>query len=252
MNSGKIQGYIFATIEDIEFANAEVGDHIVKADKTPPFFVVDHFIHKKILTHWPGKLYKVEILNENDDDEKEINKGLQENRWYTRTFGVKIIEELPQALLFGQNGEDICKIVDIATNITADEAALLSKYPIGNNGKLYSKVWNLWADLTDKDYINKSSNWDGTLAAYPKDQKFISPISHATSLVYNLCYKRAKALEGDAAIDIDDEGEISLKPKWSITCNHLLNAAMSYEAYGFLNEDEKLQMRKPIFEVFKE
>lgn len=195
------------------------------------------------------KLYKVEVLNETDEAEKEINKGLVKNIWYTRTFGVKIIEELPRGLLFGENGEDICKIVDIAANFTVTEAELLSKYSLDSNRKLYSKVWKLWANLGEKNYLDRSKNWEGILAAHPKGQDLVSPISNATSLIDSLCYKRAQVLEGDQAIDIDEEGEISLKPKWSVACEHLLNAAMSYESYGFLSEDEKLQMRKPIIEV---
>lgn len=58
MDSDKIQGYIFATTEDVDFANAKVGDLVIKAEKKPPYFVVDHFIHKKILTCWPGNFIK--------------------------------------------------------------------------------------------------------------------------------------------------------------------------------------------------
>ena len=121
----KIKGFVYSADEENElFKNAKVGDSIIKKEKKPPYIVVDHSLGTKIITRWPGKIYKVEVIN--PSKEKKINKGLVKNIWYTRTYGVKIIEEVPIEMLFGKNGKEICKIIDLTRNISEENVSSIS------------------------------------------------------------------------------------------------------------------------------
>lgn len=236
--------------EKIElFKTAKVGDNIIKQEKTPPYLVVDHDLDKIIITTWPGKLYKVAVLN--PSEEKQINTGLVKNIWYTRTFGVKILEELPVEIIFGDNGLQIKQILDFIINITEEQVSQLANYDVEQNQKIYSNAWNNWVSLTDKEYHNSSSDFEKVIQVFPKNQSRVSPIGQGLSIISTIFYQTARKLTQDEALEIDEEGEIHLKPKWSIASTHCLNAGMSYEDSNLITEDEKALLRRPFEEVFQ-
>ena len=228
------------------FASARIGDTIIKKDKAPPYLVVDHKLHTIIVTKWPGALYKVEVLN--PEEEREINNGLVENVRYTRTFGVRIIEEVPVAALFGNNGEQVKRIIDLVRSVTEEQVSQLAEYDAKQNGKTYSKAWKNWVLLTDS---KASGSYERVIAVHPKNQERISPIGQGLAVISTIYYQTVRELTQDEALDIDDEGEISFKPKWSRAAVHFLHAAMSYEADNLLTQKEKEDLRKPIVETFE-
>jgi hypothetical protein len=246
---GKVGDIYFPDEKTELFKLAQVGDIIVKNYKKPPYLVVDHVLDKLIITKWPGTLYKVEVLN--PSEEKCINAGLVKNIWYTRTFAVKILEELPIEIIFGDNGVQIKKILDFITNISEEQVNQLATYDAEQNRKIYSEAWNIWDSSTDKESLNSSGDYEKVIQAFPKNQSRVSPIGQGLSIIYDIFYQTARKLTHDEALEIDEEGEIYLKPKWSIASTHCLNAGMSYEDSNLLTEDEKALLRKPFQEVFQ-
>ena len=245
----KIKGYLYVADEDnLLFRDVKIGDSVVKPDREPPYFVVDHFLHKVLVTKWPGKLYKAEIINQ--AAEKDINRGLVKDIWYTRTLGVKILEEVPIENIFGNNGSKIKQVVDIARYITEEQANRLAEISLEYNRELYSKVWEKWISITDKEYASLAKDHQCTLEAHPKNQKHESPIRKGLSITWTQLYHRARELEGDLAVYTDEEGDVCLVPKWSNAGEHLLNAGISYESNNLLTDAEKEQLRSPVKEVF--
>ena len=225
-----------------------MGDLIIKKEKKPPYIVVDHSLDTKIITHWPGKIYKVEVMN--PSKEKKINKGLVENIWYTRTFGVKIIEEIPIEMLFGKNGKEISRIIDLARNISEEKVNALATYDNKTGRDLYTKAWRNWIISTDKNYAYLNEDHHNTLKVSPKNQKYNSPIKEGLSIISSQFDIRASELVGNKYFNIDEEGEIYPKPIWAKASEKLLQAGMSY-AENILSESERIKLRKPVMEVFK-
>lgn len=245
----KIQGFVYSADEDNElFKDAKVGDLITKQDRNPPFIVVTHTLDMIIIAKWPGKLYKVEVINQSE--EKDLNQGLVENVWYTRTLGIKILEEVPIENIFGQNGIQISRLIDWTRNITEEQVTALSKYNVKSGRDLFTKAWKNWILLTDKNYVYLNENHYNTLKVFLKNQVHGSPIREGLLIISSQFNIRARELVGEAAFGVDEEGEICLLPKWSKACEKLRQAGMSYESDNLLTESEKETIRKPVMEVF--
>ena len=244
-----IQGYVYASNQDNElFRNAKTGDLIVKKDKTPPYIVVDHSLDTLLITRWPGKLFKVEVID--PSKEKGINEGLVKGVSYTRTFGVEIIEEVPPGELFGPNGKKIEQIVDLTRNITEEQVFELSKDDKASSRDLYAKAWRNWIMLYDKNHPYLNGNHHHTLLFSPKNERYSSPIKIGLSLIYSQFDIRAKELVGDQAFGYDEEGEIYLQPIWALAVEKALQAGMSYASDDVLTELERETLRTPFNKVF--
>ena len=245
----KIKGFVYIPDEDNDlFAKAKIGDSIIKQNREPPYIVVDHSLNTKIITQWPGKLYYVEVINQRK--EKDINKGLVKNVWYTRTLGVKILEEVPLEAMFGENGKSIKNLIDLTRNIETEQVEMLSKYDVRSNRSVVDKAWKKWIRLTDKDYSFLPEDYSNTLNMSPKNQVHGSPIGEGLSIIASQFDIRARELVGDAAFGVDEDGEIFLQPTWSTAVEALLQAGISYESDGLISEAEKQSLRKPVKEVF--
>lgn len=245
----KIQGYVYASNDENElFENAKVGDSIIKKDKKPPFIVVDHSLDTKIITQWPGKLFKVEVIN--PSREKRINKGLVKDVWYTRTFGVKILEEVAIKELFGDNGQEIEQIINLTRNISENKVLELSKFDKGLNSELYTKAWQNWIKIYDANHPFVNDNHDNTIKLSPKNERYSSPIKEGLSIISSQFDIRARELVGDSTFGIDEDGEIYLKPIWAKAVEKILHAGMSYASDNILTENERKKLREPFKKVF--
>lgn len=249
LKRNKIQGFVYSADEDNElFKYAKVGDLIIKQDRNPPFIVVDHSLDKTIITRWPGKLYEVEVINQSK--EKDLNKGLVKNVWYTRTLGVKILKEVPVENIFGPNGHHISRIITWIRNVTEEQVNSFSKYDLESGRNLFTKAWRNWISLTDRDYAYLNDDQYNTLKVFPKNQKYSSPIREGLSIMASQFDIRARELVRESAFGVDEEGEIFLQPKWAKASEILRHAGMSYESDNLLTASEKKILRKPVMEVF--
>ena len=191
----------------------------------------------------------MEILNESG--EKEINKGLVKDVWYTRTFGVKILEEVPLEVMFGANGDSIKQLIDLTRIISESQVELLSKYNVKTNRQIVDKAWRKWVRLTDKDYTFYGDDYSNTLKMSPKNQVHASPVREGLSIISSQFDIRARELVGESAFGVDEDGEIFLQPVWGKAVEALLQAGISYESDHLLSETEKELLQKPVKEVFQ-
>lgn len=230
------------------FENAKVGDRLIKPERKPPYIVVDHSLNTKIITKWPGKLYRVEVINPHK--ERDINKELLEGAHYTRTFGVKILEEIPIGKMFGANGDEIKRIIDITRELNEEAVNQLSEYDVESNRTIVNKAWKNWIKENVESYQHLDDDFYSTLKVTSKDKAYSSPIGEGLSIISSQFSIRTRELVGDEGFHIDKDGEIYLLPKWDKACEALLQAGISYESHNLLSESKKDVLRKPFLEVF--
>ena len=249
-NKKIIQGYIYVSKEENElFKGFEIGDSVIKKNKNPPYIVVDHTLDTKIITQWPGKLFKVEVIN--PSKEKGINKGLVKDIWYTRTLGVKILDEVNISKLFGGNGQNIEQIIDLTRNITEEKVLAFSKYSETENRDLFTKAWRNWIMLYNKNHPYLNDEHYNTISLSQKNQRYSSPIKKGLSIISSQFDIRARELVGETAFGVDEEGELYLQPIWANAVEKILHAGISYASDEILSEIERRNLRKPFNEVFE-
>lgn len=249
--NNNLRGYVYYGLdEDQRFSAAKKGDDIVNDTKLPPWIVVDHNLNSLIVTKWPGKLFEVEILDQ--ANEKELNKGLVHDIWYTRTAGVRIVQELPTMHLFGMNGAEICRILDSIININESEIAALSACRKEHTRALYSKAWEKWIAKYNKDsYHAEGKHYDTLKLATNNSRHSSSPIQQGLSVVASQLTIRAREVVGKAAFKIEN-GEECLVSDWANAMEHLLHAAMANESDGLLTPTEKKELARAFEEIFGE
>lgn len=251
-----IQGYVYCSHEDGDmFSGAKVGEEIIHPTQAPPWIVVVHHVRDVLVTRWPGRLFWVQVLD--PAAETHLMDGIRKDAGYTRTCGVRILEELPVANLFGENGDGICRIVELTRRLTEGQVDTLSGYDLSASEQIYDQVWRKCSAPQIYGGKQEVEACGTVLKSALTDGKYSSPIGEGLSVVYALFHARAKELAGDAAYEIDERDEdddeddgVSLLPKWSQACDALLHAAMSYAPDPLLTVPEKSLLRKPVEDVF--
>ncbi|MAE66259.1 MAG: hypothetical protein CMJ18_18465 [Phycisphaeraceae bacterium] len=237
-------GFTYCAVEDDpRFRHAKIGDVIVNERRTPPWIVVDHETATIIVANWPGRLFEVEILD--PSGEEDLNADLVKNVWYSRTLGVRILNELPIRKLFGPNGQHLCRIIDKARSLSVEQVESLTRFDTTEAGRIFAEVWNRWIATQDRP--------DGVVAfGMPaSDGSFGSPINRGLSTIAPQVDVRARELLGDEAFIEDEDGETCLVPDWSHACSILLHAGLSHDPDGLLSAAEKRILSSAFREVFE-
>lgn len=234
--TNKIQGFVYVTAQkDPKLFETSVGYKYIKADDQPPYIVVDHALDSVLVTKWPGRLLKVEVLNQ--ANEKEINQGLVKNIWYSRTLGVEILDELPISELFNPGGIIVVKILDFASTMNDADADCLAQFDISKAHQIYSDTWNAWLKTKDPSSIHLNNNHFDTLAILPKNSR--RTLNNSFSVIANLVWDRAKEVLGEAAFTRDEEDEFILKKSRAHARSILTQAAMAHNAAAFISEENR-------------
>ncbi|XOV68709.1 MAG: hypothetical protein ACFHU9_05915 [Fluviicola sp.] len=238
----KIQGYLYITAkDDIKLFQASIGSKFIKSDRKPPWLVVNHSLDGIIVTEWPGRLLKVEILD--GVNEMDLNKGLVKDVWYTRTLGVEILEVVPTQALFEPNGVEIVQILDFISEMSEEAVNKLNQFELKNASKIYSNAWNEWLKMKDVNSIHMNQDHSNTLAIYANNSR--ATMNRSFSVISNLVWKRAKSVLGDSAFTVDEDGELVLNARWSHATDALLHAAMAMHGRDFISNEDKIELWNP-------
>lgn len=202
-------------------ANASVGSVVKNPDDKPPWIVVDRNPETMVITRWPGRLLRVEVLTAAPE---QIADGAR----YVRAISVRVISEEPVAVLFGPHGQHVCRVLDAARTISI----ALAKEILGSDNaaearEAYSAAWNCWIARVQPDSQHLGDDHRATLSASGLAR---SPIGGGFGLIYSTLFERAKELAGDASFSVDEEGEVLLAPEWAAAADALLHAAMALGA----------------------
>jgi hypothetical protein len=225
-----INGYVYVPNTDVGvFAGATGGIVVRKPDRLPPWIVVDHGIESAVVARWPGRLWRVTVLDADGVEQPSAHAN------YTRALAVKVVEEVPVARLFGDHGEAVVAVLSFATHLDVTMAKRLAELRHPDADQAYSRAWHRWLDRAGGVSDYSESDFGGTLAAGQGPSR--SPLNCGLSLVYRAVWECAEAAVGAGAFVKDDEGERALDTVWNAAASALLDAAMALGAPSTVSED---------------
>jgi hypothetical protein len=217
-------GFVFVPdISDSVMKYASVDATMQNPNKLPPWIVVDHSLESIVVAKWPGRLWKVKII-ETAPEQPNISAK------YTRATAVQILEERSVSELFGRHGEVVCKIIEKAQNLQFNEVQMLGDAKNQLATEAYSRAWKNWLAQVMPTSGHSEDDLCSILAIYALDKAKKSPVNHGFTVLYDIVSQRAQILVGDAAFEIDNEGDRAFTPVWFRIFHVFLHAAMAYGA----------------------
>jgi hypothetical protein len=224
-------------------AAAKPGAHVQIVGREPPWIVVDHTLANVNVACWPGCLWRVEIVDPiTAADEAATGGGsLLQDAGYTRAAGVKVLESVSVADLFGAHGAEVCTIINVACELTLDVAARLAEARHVEAGDAQTRLWRAWAARECPQLALRSdSSYDGVLGTGARPLR--SPIGRGLLVISGEVGRRAEVVEGKSvwSDDPDDPEGALLSLPWSRAKFPLLDAALAVGAPEFLSDSDRL------------
>ena len=228
-----IDGYVYVLdAAPGVFAGAVRGMVVCKSDRSPPWIVVDHAIESAVVANWPGRLWRVVVLDADGVEQASAHAN------YTRACAVKVTEEIPASRLFGAHGEAVVAVLSFASRLDAATANRLADLRHPEADEAYSRAWRRWLDRVGSGSVHGASDFSRTLAAGKGPSR--SPVNYGLSLVYRVVWDRAEVVAGTGAFLEDNEGERTLGHPWRTAACALLDAAMALGAPSVVSEDSAI------------
>lgn len=212
------------------FAQAAPGLTIGTFRDTPPWIVVDISLATTIVASWPGRLWEVQVLNR-ASEQPVASAG------YVRATAVRVVRELPPAILFGANGEAVASILAVASQLTLEQRDQLASLHSEASDDACSQVWNRWLVELDPTSAHCGEDHRNTLAIGAG--KMRSPLGSAPTVLHSVLSRRATEIDGVAAFVEDDEGRYFV-PVWSTAFASLLHACFAVGVDpSFVSKDQR-------------
>jgi hypothetical protein len=229
-------GYSYVSnADDCPMSLAQTGQIVRVEGKGPPWIVVDEAPTTAILARWPGRLWKVSIIEAAPEKDQPLAYAR-----YVRALAVKVIDEQNPARLFGEQGEGVLTILNHAAVLTHEIALKLSSVRHPDAPTTYDRVFRRWADAEGIE-IGYDESLDGTLRVGSMPHG--SPIYEGLSVLHTVVFQRAKILGGEAATTIEDEDEYLNEP-WQTAGAVLADAALALGAPKFVSASDQAILLK--------
>jgi hypothetical protein len=200
--------------------------------------VVDHSVESIIVARWPGRLWRVQVLDlASEADMKAAGAGnLRSDAGYVRAIAVAVVDELPVSGLFGPHGHAVCSVIEAAMGLEVATVELLARARHTDGGQAYSRAWNAWLDVEDHSSPHRGGDHSRTLAITAGRAR--SPINSGLCVLSTVFNRRARCLAGDTPFVVDDECETALEPMWGRALDAILEAAMALGAPELVNSTD--------------
>lgn len=239
-----VEGFVYVPdVEDGPMRNAIIGSTIRNPNRKPPWIVVDHSLASTLVAKWPGRSWKAEVIEAAPEQPYSPTK-------YTRAVAVRVLGEESVARLFGPHGAAVCEVIKKARALELEQVQLLANVNNPLSREAYSRAWNRWLDQVDPASPHRGEDLGDALQIHATDT--CSPTGHGFSVVCSVLADRARTLVGDAAIFVDDEGEVAFAPEWSLAQDALLGAAMAFGAPEFVSPEDRHLLTSAWVHVFGE
>lgn len=228
-----IGGYVYeADAEHGPFAGASRGMVVRKSDRSSPWIVVDHYIESLLIVRWPGRLFRVVVLDAEGVEQVSVRP------FYTRAVAVEIYEEVSVSRLFGDHGEAVSSVIGFAAGLDLPTARRLAEnhHPLANEA--CGRAWDEWLSRTYAGTADRGSGLGEKKQLGRKRPG--SPVNEGLSVIHRIVEDRAKALFGEAAFVTDEEGETFLVPFWCSVASALSDAALGMGAPSIMTEEDAL------------
>lgn len=235
-----VEGFVYVPEESKEaMKQASQGARVSLSDGKPPFIVVDHYLESIVVAKWPGRLWRVRIL-EPLTKEAEQAAGvatLIAGASYTRALSVEVLDEIPIARLFGARGEAVCAIISQARQMQMEQVHSLAAARHPAAGATYAGLWKKW--LASISHVTSTDPPDdvATVSVFVGPGRPKSPVNEGFSVLYQEMISRAESVSGAAAFIEEDEDRY-LEPIWSAATKTLLDATMAYGAPHLCSQED--------------
>ena len=182
---------------------AQAGVKISLEGRVPPWIVVDHDLSSVIVAKWPGRLWRVRIVDAaTERDQRAFGGSPLPQARYTRCISVSVEAEEDAAILFGAHGAGVVWVLQEASRLSHAHAEALANNRHADAGAAQDRVWRGWLRqhaIPDDGHVD----YDGTLLMGGQRQG--SPINQGLSALHLTVFKRAQAVDGEAATASDEE-----------------------------------------------
>lgn len=229
-----VPGFVFVHDESPEYLRAaQTGTRVTLPVFAPPWLVVDHSLERVLVTRWPGRLLRVEIVPPATDAERtalaRAAEGLRGDAGYTRAVSVDVVEQLPVSVLFGPHGDAVCRVLDAGSALDLDRARRLGRARHPGADRVYSETWDRWlAGQPDGEVYRGGDH--ARLVAVPGAGPAMSPIGAGFSVLSHVVHDSARLRGGAGSHTVDLDGEEKLLEPWRTAAAALLDAAMAFGA----------------------
>ena len=234
------RGYVYMP-DDTPGPMADAGPGVVVSieDRKPPWIVVDHDLGAVHVARWPGRLWRVEIVDAvSDADVRRAGSAHPlKSAAYTRAVSVRVVDALDASSLFGENGSAVSAVLDAAARLTRRDAEALASGRHPEAGEVYGRAWRRWHRQMGLPLGHHDADWDGVLAVGGAGVR--SPVNSGLTLVHSAVLSRAGDVDRQRATRADDDGATVLLDPWSTADLSLLEAAVAVGAPALLDRRDR-------------
>src|SRR5690348_16795315 len=91
----------------------------------PPWIAVDHSLEHVHVAHWPGRLFRADVVPPATDEERaamaRAAAGLRADASYTRALAVDLLAEISPSVLFGPHGNAVIRVIGVGGGLSMAE-----------------------------------------------------------------------------------------------------------------------------------
>lgn len=230
----------FVYVSDVKpgpMRDARVGAKISIEGRGPPWIGIHHDPASAIVANWPGRLWRVRILEAATEcDQRAFGGPLASHARSTRCISIVIDAEEDVATLFGRYGAGVVRVLEKASQLSHAKAEALAGSRHPDAASAHNRVWRNWLrheGMTDEHYRHFDGMWEMNVG-----QKWGSPINNGLSVLHGTVFKRAQDIDGDAATESDEE-DIWLVHLWNVANRVLGDAALAFGAPDFMEDEDR-------------
>ncbi|MFN3891379.1 MAG: hypothetical protein ACK4MV_13355 [Beijerinckiaceae bacterium] len=232
MAGGRV-GYVYAAKgETGPMQDARVGGAVRLPDRGPPWIVVDFDLAKMTVTRWPGRLWRVRVMEAATERDQRVAGGPPNDQAnYVRAIAVRVLNEEDPARLFGPHGGALIALFDGAARITRDQAQRLARSRHADAAGAYDRAMRRWA--SGENLATPSADLDGALKIGGR-----SPINAALAVLHGILFERAHAIDGaHASSELDND--VSLVEPWATAAQTMGDAALAIGAPELMSMEDR-------------
>ncbi len=236
-------GYVYAPDADPGvMREAREGALVRIAGRGPPWIVVDFDPARIAIARWPGRLWRVSVIEAaSADDQRPVGGPPNDSVSYVRAIVVRVLNAENPAMLFGERGEQILPLLDQAASLTRETAAALAAARDDNAAGAYDRAFRLWA--ASADIPVSGEHLDGALKIGGG-----SPVNSALTALFSLVLERARSVDGAAATIETDDGNGLAQP-WDGAVQAMCDAILARGA-GVASEEDRAALLAAHARVF--
>lgn len=145
---------------------------------------------------------------------------------YIRCISVEILEKEDLSVLFGEHGQAVVTVLNRAAALTREQALEVSSARHRDASEAYDRTFRRWADSLD------DAVWHARAFAN-------SPINSGLTLIHHTVSNSAKAVDGEKATSVEDEGEVELVEPWAGAGLAFMGAGLALGAPKFVTAADR-------------